>query len=58
MNAYLRKNWAVVVLIIVLVIGMALPIATGVSAPGFYFEVMLGGLMSGFCIRWWHSVWC
>ncbi|MDQ3215367.1 MAG: branched-chain amino acid ABC transporter permease, partial [Pseudomonadota bacterium] len=26
---------------------MALPLATGISAPGFYFEVMLGGLMSG-----------
>ena len=45
--AYLLKNWAVVVLIAALVIGMVLPLATGVSAPGFYFEVMLGGLMSG-----------
>ncbi|MEO8185994.1 MAG: hypothetical protein ABI580_01345, partial [Burkholderiaceae bacterium] len=26
---------------------MALPLATDISAPGFYFEVMLGGLMSG-----------
>ena len=26
---------------------MVLPLATGISAPGFYFEVMLGGLMSG-----------
>ena len=47
MGAYLLKNWAVVVLIAALVIGMALPLATGISAPGFYFEVMLGGLMSG-----------
>jgi len=47
MGAYLLKNWAVVALIAALVIGMALPLVTGVSEPGFYFEVMLGGLMSG-----------
>ena len=47
MGAYLLKNWAVVALIIALVIGMVLPLATGISEPGFYFEVMLGGLMSG-----------
>ena len=47
MGAYLLKNWAVVALIAALVIGMALPLATGISDPGFYFEVMLGGLMSG-----------
>ena len=47
MGDYLLKNWAVVALIAALVIGMALPLATGISAPGFYFEVMLGGLMSG-----------
>ena len=47
MGTYLLRNWAVVALIAALVIGMALPLATGISAPGFYFEVMLGGLMSG-----------
>jgi len=47
MPAYLRRNWAVVALIAVLVIGMVLPLATGISAPGFYLEVLLGGLMSG-----------
>ena len=47
MGTYLLKNWAVVALIAALVIGMVLPLATGISAPGFYFEVMLGGLMSG-----------
>ena len=47
MGAYLLRNWAVVALIAALVIGMALPLVTGISAPGFYFEVMLGGLMSG-----------
>ena len=26
---------------------MVIPLAAGLSAPGFYFEVMLGGLMSG-----------
>ena len=35
MGAYLLKNWAVVALIIALVIGMVLPLATGISAPGF-----------------------
>ncbi len=47
MLIYLQKNWAVVALITALVIGMVLPLATGISAPGFYFEVLLGGLMSG-----------
>ena len=47
MSAYLRRNWAVVALIAVLIIGMVLPLATGISAPGFYLEVLLGGLMSG-----------
>ena len=47
MLTYLQKNWAVFALILVLVMGMVLPLATGVSAPGFYLEVLLGGLMSG-----------
>ena len=47
MGTYLLRNWAVVALIVALIIGMVLPLATGISAPGFYFEVMLGGLMSG-----------
>ena len=47
MITYLYKNWAVVALIVALMIGMVLPLAAGISAPGFYFEVMLGGLMSG-----------
>jgi branched-chain amino acid transport system permease protein len=44
---YLKHHWQVVALIAVLVIGMMLPLLTGISAPGFYVEVLLGGLMSG-----------
>ncbi len=47
MLTYLQKNWAVFALILVLAIGMVLPLATGITAPGFYIEVLLGGLMSG-----------
>jgi branched-chain amino acid transport system permease protein len=47
MAHYLQRNWPVVALIVLLTIGMALPLATGISEPGFYFEVLLGGLMSG-----------
>jgi len=47
MGAYLRKNWPVVALIIGLMIGLALPLVAGLSAPAFYLEVLLGGLMSG-----------
>ena len=43
----LQHNWAVAALGLALVTGMAAPLATGISAPGFYIEVLLGGLMSG-----------
>jgi branched-chain amino acid transport system permease protein len=43
----LKRNWPVATLIAVILIGMALPLVTGESAPGFYVEVLLGGLMSG-----------
>ncbi len=43
----LKRNWPVVALIVALAVGMALPLATGDSAPGFYIEVLIGGLMSG-----------
>ena len=36
-----------VALVTAIVIGMVIPLAAGLSTPGFYFEVMLGGLMSG-----------
>jgi branched-chain amino acid transport system permease protein len=47
MSTFLRRNWPVTVLIALLVVGLVLPVALKASAPGFYFEVMLGGLMSG-----------
>jgi branched-chain amino acid transport system permease protein len=43
----MNKNWPVLLLGAALLIGLALPLATGVSPPGFYIEVLLGGLMSG-----------
>jgi branched-chain amino acid transport system permease protein len=43
----LKKNWPVVVLAVLIVIGMVLPLATGQSPAGFYLEVLLGGLMAG-----------
>ena len=43
----LRKNWPVLSLGLVLAIGLVLPLATKVSPPGFYVEVLLGGLMAG-----------
>jgi len=43
----MKKNWPVFLLCAVLLVGLALPLATGASAPGFYVEVLLGGLMTG-----------
>jgi branched-chain amino acid transport system permease protein len=43
----MKKNWPVLLLGAALLIGLALPLATGASAPGFYVEVLLGGLMAG-----------
>ena len=43
----LKKNWPVMTLIGAILVGMAMPLALGLSAPGFYIEVLLGGLMSG-----------
>jgi branched-chain amino acid transport system permease protein len=37
----------VAILIAVLAVGLALPLVTNASAPGFYIEVLLGGLMAG-----------
>lgn len=47
MKLDLARNWPVVTLIAAIAIGMAAPLALGLSAPGFYIEVLLGGLMSG-----------
>jgi branched-chain amino acid transport system permease protein len=43
----MNKNWPVLLLGTALLIGLALPLATGASPPGFYVEVLLGGLMTG-----------
>ena len=43
----MKKNWPVITLGAVLLVGLALPLATGASSPGFYVEVLLGGLMAG-----------
>ncbi|HEX5611625.1 MAG TPA: branched-chain amino acid ABC transporter permease [Burkholderiales bacterium] len=43
----LRRNWPVMLLIAVLLVGLLLPLATKASPPGFYVEVLLGGLMAG-----------
>jgi branched-chain amino acid transport system permease protein len=47
MKLDLARNWPVVTLIVAILIGMVAPLALGISAPGFYVEVLLGGLMSG-----------
>jgi branched-chain amino acid transport system permease protein len=43
----MKKHWPVLALGTVLLGGLALPLATGASPPGFYVEVLLGGLMAG-----------
>jgi branched-chain amino acid transport system permease protein len=43
----MRRHWPVLTLGAVLLIGLALPLVTGASPPGFYVEVLLGGLMAG-----------
>jgi branched-chain amino acid transport system permease protein len=43
----MKKNWPVITLCSVLLVGLSLPLATGASPPGFYVEVLLGGLMAG-----------
>jgi branched-chain amino acid transport system permease protein len=43
----MQKNWPVILLGMVLATGLVLPLATGASPPGFYVEVLLGGLMAG-----------
>src|SRR5512141_144039 len=45
--ASLQRNWPVVALIGAVLVGVLAPLALGMSAPGFYFEVLIGGLMSG-----------
>jgi branched-chain amino acid transport system permease protein len=47
MKLDLARNWPIVTLIAAIAVGMVTPLALGLSAPGFYVEVLLGGLMSG-----------
>ncbi len=43
----MTRHWPVLTLGAVLLLGLVLPLATGASPPGFYVEVLLGGLMAG-----------
>ena len=43
----MQRNLPVAALGLLLGIGLFMPLATGASAPGFWFEVLLGGLMAG-----------
>jgi branched-chain amino acid transport system permease protein len=47
LNAGLRRHIPVLALGAVLVIGLFAPLALKLSAPGFWMEVLLGGLMAG-----------
>jgi branched-chain amino acid transport system permease protein len=46
-TATIKRNWPVLALGTVLVIGLFAPLALKLSAPGFWTEVLLGGLMAG-----------
>jgi branched-chain amino acid transport system permease protein len=43
----MRQHTGILVLGVVLLAGLVAPLATGAGAPGFYTEVLLGGLMAG-----------
>ena len=43
----MKRNLNLIVLCAVLAAGLIAPLVTGAGAPGFYIEVLLGGLMSG-----------
>ncbi len=43
----MKKNAPVIALCAALLIGLLMPLMTGASPPGFYVEVLLGGLMAG-----------
>ena len=43
----MSRNAGLIALGVVLLAGLVAPLASGASAPGFYVEVVLGGLMAG-----------
>ena len=43
----MRRNLPLIVLCAVLIAGLATPLVSGASAPGFYVEVFFGGLVAG-----------
>jgi branched-chain amino acid transport system permease protein len=43
----MKRNLNLTILTLVLLAGLAAPLVTGASEPGFYVEVLLGGLMAG-----------
>ena len=43
----MKKNLNLIVLALFLLAGLAAPLVTGAGEPGFYVEVLLGGLMAG-----------
>src|SRR5829696_2928504 len=43
----MTRHFGILALGVVLLAGLIAPLATGASAPGFYTEVLLGGLMAG-----------
>ena len=43
----MKTHTGIIALGMVLLAGLAAPLASGASAPGFYVEVLLGGLMAG-----------
>ncbi|MGH8746068.1 MAG: hypothetical protein ACREUK_06210, partial [Burkholderiales bacterium] len=43
----MKRQLPLIILCAALVAGLFAPLATGASAPGFYVEVVLGGLMTG-----------
>ena len=47
MTRNMKKNWPIFALGSAMLAGLILPLASGASAPGFYLEVLIGGLMSG-----------
>ncbi len=43
----MKKNWPVYTLGALLAAGLIAPLASGAAAPGFWLEVLIGGLMAG-----------